>query len=435
MRIKDVKVFVRILSIVVLILGVSTISQGREQLVLVGHRVHQTIASGEEGKGKNLIKAFEEEYNVDVIYQTFPADQVIERWHRLGPLKNTKEDIIYINAPNHIRSKMVKFLEPLDSYLKTEPIAEFPEKWISSLVEVSMVEEVHYLIPVRSGYEGLWYNKKIFDERGIPGPPETAEELYEIAKKCTYEKPTGEKIFGFCTRGTAFYATQNLWKLVRMWEGSLITPDFKVHLTEPPVIETLKLLRRMYQEGIMPPDWHTFTYAENVKIFQEGRAAMVLDPTAYGLTYNDPEKSKIAGSAVVTAVPLAKELITGERDFAEPLIFFWSMGILKGSQQKNLAWKYIKFLSSKESHVNMALSGNAPPRIDVLKDPRYIEANPAAKLEAKIAPYARNWMPPFLEVREVADIIGEHIHNVVVYGKSPEEEMNKAAKEIKPLLP
>jgi len=418
-----------------LIFGVSTTSQGREQLIAVGHRVHEAIASGEEGKGKNLIKAFEEKYNVDVIYQTFDVPRLIEKFYRLGPLKSCAEDIIYIGDYTQIKPDMMRFLEPFDPYIKTEPIAGFPEKWPLSLIEMSMVEGSYYVIPVRVGYEGVWYNEKIFDERGIPGPPRSPEEIYEIAKKCTYKKPTGEKIFGFSSRGTALYALQNMVKLARMWEGDAITPDLKVTLNDAPAIKALELLRRMYQEGIMPPDWHTFTYAEDVKMFQEGRVAMVLEPTNYNPTFNDPETSKIAGNAALATIPLAKEFITSERNFARPITFLWSMGILKGSQKKGLAWKYIRFLSSKDSHLNMALSGNPPARIDVLEDPEYARMNPTAKIEAKIAPYAVPWIPAFPNVSEVIDIIGEHIHNVVVYGKSPQEEMDKATEKVKPLLP
>lgn len=435
MYIKRMKMVGGILLMFVLILGFSAIGQGREQLIVIGHRVHQAVATGEEGKGRNLIKAFEKKHNVDVIYQTYPVPKIHEKFYRLGPLKSCVEDIIHLNQVLHMKDKMISFLESLDPYLETKPIDGFPEEWAPSMVEAGMAEESHYLIPIRAGNWALWYNKKIFDERGIASPPKTAEEFYEIAKKITFERPTGEKVFGWTCRGVMGHAADMLTIMARIWGGDLITSDFKVTINEAPVIEALKLLRRMYQEGIMPPDWPTFAYAENTRIFMEGRAAMGLFASNYHSTFNDLATSKIAGNAVSTLLPLSRELVTSERDFSVGAAWYWSQGILKGSQRKDLAWEYLRFLASSESHLNMAWSGNPPPRIDVLQHPEYSKMNPGAWIDVKVAPYTRPSLPVFPNLTQVIDIVGEHMHNVIVYGKSPQEEMDKAAEKIKPLLP
>ena len=435
MDVKGMKAVGAVLVIFALTLGVSAIGQGAEQLIVIGHRVHQATASGEEGKGKDLIKAFEEEHKVDVVYQTYPVPKIDEKFYRLGPLKSCAEDIIHLNQVLHMKDKMVNFLEPLDRYLETKPIDGFPQQWTPSMIEAGMAGKYHYLIPVRAGNWALWYNKEIFDERGIASPPKTAEEFYQIAKKLTFERPTGEKVFGWTCRGVVGHAADMLTIMARIWGGDLITSDFRVTINEPPVIETLKLLRRLYQEGIMPPDWPTFAYAENTRTFMEGRAAMGLFASNYHSTFNDPEKSKIAGNAISTLLPLSRELVTSERDFSIGAAWFWSQGILKGSQKKDLAWEYIRHIASRESHLNMAWSGNPPPRVDVLQHPEYSKMNPGSWIDAKVAPYTRPALPVFPNLTQVVDIVGEHMHNVVVYGKSPQEEMDKAAEKIKPLLP
>ena len=410
-------------------------AQERKQLVVIGHKVHQAIAVGGEGKGRDLIKDFEEKYNVDVIYQTYPTPKVHEKFLHLGPLKDPGADIIYLLDRYCTKDRMMKFLEPLDSYLKIKPIDGFPEEWSPAMVEANMSEGSHFMIPIRVGNFALWYNKQIFQERGISSPPKTPEELYDIAKKCTYVRPDGEKVFGWTCRGLVSQIVDTLTNIVRMWDGDFIAPDLRVTTNETPAIEAVKLLQSMYQEGIMPPDWPTFAYAENTRLFQEGRAAMGLFASSYHALFNDPEKSKIAGNAVAALLPLAREYWTSERDFCIGSGFGWSQGILRGSKNKDLAWEYIRFLASRDSHFNMARSGNSPARNDVLQDPEYSKINPAAKLDAKMAPYTRATMPAFLNQKQVCDIIGRHVQNVVVYNKSPQEEMDKAAEEAKPLLP
>lgn len=435
MHCKSIKTLSRILLMFVFISAVSVIAQGKEQLIIIGHRVHKAIAGGKEGGGRNLIKDFEEKHNVEIIYQTYPNPKVHEKLVRLGPLTTCAEDIFYVLDAWMVKEEIAQFLEPLDSYLNAKPIEGFPQNWAPSMVEAGTVEGSRYLVPIRAGNWALWYNKKVFDERGIAGPPKTPEELYETAQKITYTRPTGEKIFGWCSRGTIGAVFEIMAMMVRMWEGEVITPDFKVTINEAPAIKTLQLLRRMFKEGIMPPDWPRFEYAENVKTWQEGRVAMGLVPSNYYFTLNDPEKSKIAGNAVPALIPLAREFWTDKRDFAIGSSWFWSQGILKGSQEKDLAWEYIRFLASRESHFSMARSGNPTPRVDLLRDSEYLAINPGAAIEAKVAPFTRGPIPAFPKMAEAEDVIGEHVHNVVVLGKSPQDEMDKAAEKIRALLP
>ena len=403
-------------------------------LLVIGHRVHQAVASGEEGKGADLIQAFKDKHKVDVVYQTFESARVGEKFYQLGPLKNCEEDVIHLNLQAQVKKDMKNFLVPLNSFLKEKPIEGFPEKF-GALPEALKVDGEYYAVPIRAGNWAMWYNKKIFEERGVSGPPKTAEEFYDIAKKLTHTSASGAKIFGWSSRGDLGHASQMLAIMARMWGGELITPDFKVTINEAPVINALNLMRKMYEGGIMPPDWHTYGYAQSIKMFREGRVAMVLEASNYWPTFNDPEKAKIAGNAVIAPYPLSAELATSERDFSTGASWFWAQGILKGSQDKELAYEYIRHLATQDAHMNMALSGNPPARIDVLSDPKYLGINPGAKIDAMVAPFTLPWTPAFAQRKEANDIISEYVHNVVVHGKPAQKEMDKAAKRIEPLLP
>ena len=226
-----------------------------------------------------------------------------------------------------------------------------------------------------------------------------------------------------------------LCMFARMWNGDIITPDLEVTINEEPVVKAAELMRKMYVEGIIPSDWHTYGYAQSIKIFREGRAAMILEASNYWPTFNDPDKSKVAGDARPAPLPLAKEYATAERDFSAGSVWFWSQAILKGSQDKDLAYEYIRHLNSQESALNMALSGNPPARIDVLSDPRYLEKNPGAEIDAMVAPYTATWIPAFENMIEVSDICGEAVHNIVVEGRPAQRVLDAAAEKIEPLLP
>ncbi len=406
-----------------------------EKLIVICHKVHEDIAKGSTGTGGSLVQEFEKTRNVEVLYQTYPTSQVGEKYNQLGPLKDCGADIIYLLDGMYTSGDMPRFLEPLDAYLERSPVDGFPKQWPPSNVELGTAAGSLYVIPIRLGNFGLWYNAKIFEERGISGPPKTPEELYEIAKKCTYTRSDGEKVFGWVCRGSVSNIADYLTPMVRMWDGEFLTYDFKVTVNERPAVAALRLLQNMYREGIMPPDWPTYDHPEATRLFQEGRAAMGLFATSYGPTFNDPAKSRVAGSVMVTTMPLAQELQSQKRDFSVGSVFAWGVAIFKGAKNKDLAWEFIRFLSSKESHLRMGLSGNSPARIDVMQDPAYQETAMGASVDSLMAPYTRGSFPAFANLNQVADIIGRHIHEVVVGGKSVQEEMDKARNEILPLMP
>lgn len=416
--------------------GARAQAQQRKKLVLVGHQVHQTVAKGAGGKGKDLIAAFEQSHDVDVTYHTYPNPETHEKLFRIGPLSRTEEDVFHVLDPWAI-PVLTKFFVPLDPYLQSKPIAGWPEDWPKPMVKLGTLEGKVYLMPVRAGCWGLWYNRRIFKERGIAAPPKTAEEIYDIAKACTFTRPDGEKIYGWSSRATIGDLYEPLVITVRMWGGDnadLITPNFKIALTEPPVLQAVELWQRMFKDGIMPPDMFTYSYAQNVKMFQEGRVALTVEPTNYWPTFNDSKASKIAGDAVPGVLPISKAL-RHPRGFSSGTLFLWFQGILRGSQRKDLAWEYIRHLATRESHREMAKSGNPPPRLSVLSDPEYIKSDPGGDITIKQIAVARTPLPPFPKVSQAVDIIGEHVQNVVVRGGSVKDEMAKATERIKPLLP
>ena len=314
-------------------------AQQRKKLVLVGHRVHQTVAKGAEGKGKDLIAAFQQTQDAEVTYHTYPNPETHEKLFRIGPLGRTEEDIFHVLDP-WATPVLTKFFVPLDSYLQSKPIGGWPDDWPKPMVRLATLEGKVYLIPIRAGCWGLWYNRRILKERGVDSPPKTAEEIYDVAKACTFTRPDGEKVYGWSSRATIGDLYEPLVILVRMWGGDnadLITPDYRIVLTEPPLLQALELWQRMVKDGLVPPDMFTYSYAQNVKMFQEGRVALTAEPTNYWPTFNDPKTSKIAGDAVPAVLPISKAL-QHARGYSIGTLFLWFQGILRGSQRKDLAW-------------------------------------------------------------------------------------------------
>jgi ABC-type glycerol-3-phosphate transport system substrate-binding protein len=131
-------------------------------------------------------------------------------------------------------------------------------------------------------------------------------------------------------------------------------------------------------------------------------------------------------------MPLAKENWTSIRDFNKSFFWFWMIGILQGSQNKDLAWNFIHFTAQEEIQRQMALNENGPPRISILKE--QVEYDPGAILAAQQLPFSAPAVPPLDEIGEVIDIMGEAVHRVVVDGRPSREEMGNAAAAVRDIL-
>lgn len=408
-------------------------SSTKEDLTMVSHAFVQNNLTGEGmGTGVDLLKEMKEKlgYSMNFVICN-STEESQQQLFRIGSLPQTKEDMIYV-LQSMADKRIVNYLEPLNSYMEKAPLDGYPDDYSQGMLQAFTKDGKLYALPIRGGVWNIWYNKRILTERGFDKVPETPEELYEMAKACTYVKDNGEKVYGFASRGTRWDLHEQLAIGARMFGGDIITPDYKVVINEKPVIDFLKLYRKMYQEGIMPPNWNTMSGNDADQMLKEGRAVFSLGSANYGARYNDTKTSKEAGNLIPIEIPLAKELQTADKKYSDSISFTWAVGILKGSDQKEQAWDAIQFLTTEYGAKEMAKNENAPVRISVLQ--WQAENDPGAQVAANTLPRTRSALPALENSGKIIDIIGEHVENVVIKGMDAQEEMNVAAEQIKKLI-
>ena len=400
-------------------------------LNVVGGFFLRQLMTGEglENQNINIEQELLDEYNttLDWYYvNTTPESQ--QALYRIGPLTSTEEDLIFVND-KFVDGRLPMFMTSLTPYLEKDPIEGWPDDYSQTVQQIFSVGEDIYTIPMRVGVYTLWYNQRIFEERGIDGPPETPEELLEIARKCTYTTEDGEKVFGFGMRTTRQELTPMFASGARMFGGDLISQDGEIMFDDEPAIKFLEMIQTMVAEGIMPSNWGQ---GDNDTMIMNGQYAMFIEPTSQGPKYNNPLTSREAGNLIVTYMPLADELKTEERDFGPGAAFIWSIGILNGSSQKEDSWNVIKKLFEHDSVMSMALNGNGPARLSVLQE--LGETDRGMAIEANLLKYTSVPLPANNNYARIADAIGMHMENVCLSGADPATEMAICAEEVKVLL-
>ena len=405
-------------------------AQDKELLVMGGQTHEDNMrGTGPAAGGPDILGPFEAAEGVKVKWSAATNPQLQEALQRLGPLSSTAEDVIFVHQFD-TNARLPDFLEPLDSYLAADPIPGFPDDWAPGVAAASVIDGKRYLIPFRCGAMTLWYNDQLFAERSLSSGPKVPEDIYEIAKAATFTRDNGEKVFGVAFRGTSWSITEDLAALARAYGGDVVGADGTVMVNQPAAVAAVNLLKRLYKEGLMPPNWATLDQAGVNQLFKDGRVAMTLGGANYNKTFNDGQ-SAVDGHAVATPWPLAQEQQTAERKNGDGTVFYWGLGILKGSQHKDLAYKFLRHISTPESVHALAVNGSGPCTAGELSVAA--KEDPAMAIQASISAVSRDPLPVNENINQIRDALGETIQNIVVNDLDTQSELDALARRLERL--
>ncbi len=409
-------------------LGAGATAQDKPTLTIVGAEHLHNNLTGKVVNGVNLLTKFEEEFGAQVKFVLSPAPELRDVVNRLGTLPQTEEDLIY-TLDMEQNERYASFLSPLDDFMAEKPIAGFPEAWPSGFIEANTINDKLYVFPVRCGTFGLWFNKEIMAERGVSGAPTTPEELLEAARKMTFTRDNGQKVYGFAPRGTK-YDTDNFAIIARMFGGELIGPDLSIQVNSAETVKAIKFLQSMYQEGLIPPNWPSMDGNAVDQFFKDGLAAMIPAGTGYRPRYSDG-KSAVSGKAELGYLPLVAELQTADRTFSDSITFVWNIGILQGSTDKELAYDFVRYLARPDVQLDMATNENGVCSFTTLEE--LGKSNADWNTASAIMKQSRQPIPGFNNTNQARDLIGGAIQEIVVNNLDAQAALDDLARRLERL--
>lgn len=167
--------------------------------------------------------------------------------------------------------------------------------------------------------------------------PDTWDGYLELAKKFT--KPD-EGMYGVSIPGVKEQFA-GLWD-IRLWSmgGAWADENWNITVNSPQGEKAMEHVKELTKYA--DPAALSWGLEESIKAFLDGKAAICEAWPTLGITQNgdNPEKSKIVGKWALASYPREK---TGET-----MLSAWDLSIPKASENKELAWEWIKMYSSKE---------------------------------------------------------------------------------------
>jgi len=410
-----------ILLVIFLMIGMfSGVVNAKEKITvwIGGHVVAQ------EDTWIEIINNFEEQEGVEVDYQLIGFDVYFDRLvtaFRAGQ----GPDVTFADLGGWVPTFASKgWLEPIDDKIASWDGTD--EIW-ENLWPTVEYKGNKYGLPWYTDCRLLLYNKRMFREAGLDPnkPPTTWDELLEYAQKLTDES---KRVYGYGVSGKKTEVT-TLGYIMFLYanNGALLTDDYsKAAFNTPEGLEALKFYTDLYKEyKVSPPN--TLAYGED-----EYRNMMAQDKVAMS----------IGGPWSFPLIEMANPAIKGEYAVAlhpyntTPASVFggWASVISKKAENKELCWKFIKYITSYDVW-NMWIErhgGPLPVRKDVCED-NPVFKDPKWQVILETFPEA-GFRPPIPEYPEVSNVIQAMIQDVLLGESTAEEAIKVAEGEVNNIL-
>lgn len=298
---------------------------------------------------EKLCEEFEQQTGIKLIVETLEWSRIIDKQiiaSQAGALPDVMEA-----APSMIFDTFVRkgYLMPLDDYIEKEGKG-FLDKFFPNCVERMRYSGKMYGILENFAPQGLYYNKKMFAEAGIAGPPETWDEFKDFAIRMT-DLEKGQY-------GTAFpgargdKALMHVAAMVYANGGRLGVIDGEIMINKPEAVEAIQFQMDLINKYKVTPSYVDLDSPALREMFIAGKVGMIDEG---GWMTSIIESAKAPGFEYgIALMPRGKT--TGGFTSADGS---WVIPVT--SRHPDAAWEFIKYFTSEEANYVRALAGGLTP--------------------------------------------------------------------------
>lgn len=312
-------------------------------------------------------------------------------------------------------------IEPLDTYFNNAALADpawdqkdiIPKYWDTNTLVGGPKMYLPgpgarpYGIPFGAETGVLAYRTDILAKHKI-AVPKTYDELLQA---CRIVKDK-EGIGGLTSRGQTGHQVTAAWLLhLSPNGGEVFDQNWRAAFNNPAGVRAAEILKEIVDTG--PAGIPSYGFGEMQNAFLQGQAAFYLDLVSVFGPAQDPAKSKIAGKVGYALHPKGTQHSAQSGGFA--------MAIPKNARNKDAAFLFMQWMTSKQADLKLALAGGNINRLSTTQN-----ADVAAKypvelpaLRDSLAICNPDWRPLIPEWDHISQqILGQALPDVITGGKS-----------------
>ncbi|MCO1658593.1 ABC transporter substrate-binding protein [Pseudonocardia humida] len=304
----------------------------------------------------------------------------------------TSPDVVYEDTFLINSDIEAGYLRPLDDQL-----ADWPE-W-ERFTETAKgagkaLDGKTYGIPDGTDTRGLWYNKELFAQAGLPADwqPRTWDEVLTAARAIKAALPGVIPFNIYAGKAVGESASMQGFEMLLYGTGDTLYDDAsqKWVVGSKGFTDSLQFIKTVYDEGLGPsaqqvldPNWNNTV---NQQLLPQGKVVISLDGSWISQNWLDtgaapwPQWSTVLGNA---AWPTQQGQAPGRVSMSGG----WTWAIPQNSDNPDMAWQLIALLGDKDRQLRWAVDNvQIPVRDDVATDPSYLQANPTNEFFASLVP-------------------------------------------------
>jgi len=333
-------------------------ARGGTQLVVWG------LQYGEESRGLQAkVRAFEERNpGVTVSVLSMGAGSMNPQKLMTAIVRGVPPDVIHQDRFTIGDWASRDAFLALDPFLRRDPpgpLAVRREDYYEACWEEASYQGRVFAIPYNTDDRALFYNRELFRRHGLDPsrPPRTWDELRDLTERLTHLNPDGSyRSIGFIPN----YG--NAWLYLYSWQngGEFMSPDGRTcTMNNPHSVEALRFMVDLYDllGGVTKVDAYASGFESNdLDPFLTGRVAMKIDGNwvLNNIARFGPDLDFGVAPAPVPRERLDQTLGGRPGRFSgQPPFITWSGGfslaIPAGARNPELAWEFIKWMSSPEA--------------------------------------------------------------------------------------
>jgi multiple sugar transport system substrate-binding protein len=414
---KSLIVFVLVLAAAIpLVAGGQEEQEGTLEGTTLNLLVHPTIYAA--AGGDEALAEFMEATGIEIRVTKAAIPEYVEKsvldftTHRGG------FDVIAV-ATEHIM-QLKSGLLPLDKYIARDADEWGWDDFIPAIAEFYYIDGQQLAIPQRYNQRMFYYRKDLFEANAIT-PPETLNELWNVARKLTTDT-----VYGIAFRGKPPVEIANDWlQWFISYGGDFVDKNGRSTLNTQAGKEAAVAVRDLYKEGVLPADIFVWGRDDVITAMQTGRLAMTVTTGTYYTRFFGADsilkKDQIGWDVSPTApgVSEGRSLATG---------WFWAIN--KDSNGVEAAWELIKFYTSKENQIRASVEwGNGPVRQSAFENPAYHDIWPQAP-EMLQASKTGVRLPLHMSYTDTQEIVSNEVTALMRGDKSVEQALADMDKQI-----
>jgi multiple sugar transport system substrate-binding protein len=302
-------------------------------------------------------------------------------------------------------------------------------KFLPAPIQASIYEGAIYGVPWFEDAGLLYSRSDLLEQAGYSAPPETWDELKEMALKISQDKgiPNGFVFQGKNYEGGVCDALE----YIRTHGGDVLSnvTSGDVVIDSPEATAGLEMYHSMITDGVAPKAVANMDETISVPVFGNGEAVFLREwPGTYGDIAGGAYKIK-KEQVAVSPIPV------DPGNESSSTLGGWTFMINAQTDMPDEAWEFVKFMTSYESFKYRAIEGGyISARKAILDDPAVQEAIPTVKLAKDVLLEYATSRPVTQYYGDMSLEMQEQFNNALTGDTSPQQAVETLQKNLTSIM-